>query len=124
MVMAKTMGCLLVPDIYVSLDGLSAESTDESHRNRDKGRKVPLDWLVDVVPVPGSKGCLADGVRVSPNGVWKLLQTKILFAIALPSSDTPYFKTYHSTLCTAAIVLVLNFVRSPYDIPVLKTWYV
>ncbi len=34
------------------LDGLSAESTDESHRNRNKGRKVPLEWLVDVVPVP------------------------------------------------------------------------
>ncbi len=36
----------------------------------NKGRKVPLDWLVDVIPVPsGSKGCLADGERMSPNGV-------------------------------------------------------
>ncbi len=52
--MAEAVGCLLVPDIYiyVSLDGLSAESTDESHHNRNKGRQVPLDWLVDVVSVP------------------------------------------------------------------------
>ncbi len=50
--MAKAVVCLLVPDIYVSRDGLSEVSTDESHRNRNKGRKVPLDWLVDVVPVP------------------------------------------------------------------------
>ncbi len=50
--MAMAVGCLLVPDIYVSLDDLSAESTDESHHNRNKGQNVPLDWLVDVVPVP------------------------------------------------------------------------
>ncbi len=38
--------------------------------------------------IPSDMGCLADGERVSPNGVWKVLQTKVLFTMLHLSTDS------------------------------------
>ncbi len=62
---------------------------DESHRNRNKGRKVPLDWLVDVIPVPSD---------MVPRVVQQMGRECLL---------TEFWKVYSKLLFTTSFIAVI-----------------